>query len=188
LKLGILSDIHSNARALDTALALLESAGVDELLVAGDAIYEFRFSEPVIRRLRDCGARFLLGNHEEGYLASANGSGDPQGLLKWLRSQPRELVSQVSGHRMLAFHATPWEPRRDYVLPHHPRLKEFGDLGYDIVIYGHTHWQLAEYVGQTLVINPGSVGEPRDYRNGLMGSVAVLDTPSLEVTHLDFPV
>jgi len=73
-------------------------------------------------------------------------------------------------------------------MPNDPLMAEFGKLGFDIVIYGHTHWQLTESVGSTLVVNPGSVGEPRDHRNGMKGSVAVLDTASLEVTHHNFDV
>ena len=33
------------------------------------------------------------------------------------------------------------------------------------VILGHTHYQMAERVGTSLIINPGSAGEPRDARN-----------------------
>ncbi len=190
VKLGILADIHCNAPALDTALALLEAEEVDDLLVVGDAIYEYRFSAPVVRRLRDCGARFILGNHEEAYLASLNGDKElpDADLICWLRAQPLDIKIEADGRKLLAFHATPWEPRNEYLMPNDPRMAEFSKLGYDVVIYGHTHWQLAEFFGSTLVVNPGSVGEPRDHRNGMRGSVAVLDTASLEVTHHDFDV
>jgi hypothetical protein len=46
---------------------------------------------------------------------------------------------------------------------------------------------MAERVGRSLIINPGSAGEPRDPRNGFMLSYAVLDTETDEVIFNDFP-
>jgi hypothetical protein len=45
---------------------------------------------------------------------------------------------------------------------------------------------MAERVGRTLIINPGSAGEARDPRNGFRLSYAVLDTQTDEVTFGDF--
>ena len=42
MRLGIVSDIHCNADAL--SLALERMGDVDELLCAGDAVFEYRFS------------------------------------------------------------------------------------------------------------------------------------------------
>ena len=62
MKIGIVADVHCNHEGL---LAALERMGpVDELLCAGDAVYQFRFSNEVMELLRDHGARYVLGNHE----------------------------------------------------------------------------------------------------------------------------
>ncbi len=50
MKLGILSDLHCNERGLMRVLALI--GDVDALLCIGDSIYDFRFSNAVVRRLR----------------------------------------------------------------------------------------------------------------------------------------
>ena len=42
VRLGIVSDIHSNAAGLQQALDLM--GYIDELLCLGDAIFEYRFS------------------------------------------------------------------------------------------------------------------------------------------------
>jgi len=62
-------------------------------------------------------------------------------------------------------HSTPWEPRGTYVHPESALLARFGEAEADIVLYGHTHQQLARRIGNVLVINPGSAGEARDHRN-----------------------
>ena len=51
MRLGIISDVHCNHEAL--RIALDRMGPVDELLCAGDAVYQFRFSNEVMGILRD---------------------------------------------------------------------------------------------------------------------------------------
>jgi hypothetical protein len=37
------------------------------------------------------------------------------------------------------FHASPWSPFKDYILPRSPQLAQFAELPYDYVILGHSH-------------------------------------------------
>lgn len=185
MRLGIVSDIHCNAEALDIAIERM--GNVDELLCAGDAIFQFRFSNDVISRLREVGARVVLGNHEDvvlgplGDRVRAHHTTDPE-LLKWLSEQPRRIDTTIGGKKFTMFHACPDEPPYEYIYSDSPRIKEFGELGADFVVYGHTHYELVHRVNSTLVINPGSTGQPRNPSNGFRVSYAVLDTQSGEVT------
>ena len=54
MKLGVVSDIHGNVEAMRTAMSAL-SNDVDEVLVAGDAFSDHRFSNEVITEIRDVG-------------------------------------------------------------------------------------------------------------------------------------
>jgi putative phosphoesterase len=189
VKIGIVSDLHCNARALGRALAIIGDA--DELLCLGDSIYEYRFSNEVVRMLRDRGARVILGNHEEGFLGPQGGRaraapGLDRALLAWLAGQPYRLELELGGKKLLAVHSTPWEPRGAYVYPHSAELARFAEAEADFVLYGHTHHQLVRRVGRVLVVNPGSAGEARDPANGRRFSCAVLDTASEEVVVTDF--
>jgi putative phosphoesterase len=190
LKIGIVSDVHCNHHALMRALGII--GDVDELICLGDSIYEYRFSNEVVRILKDRSAHTILGNHEEGFLA-------PQGirarqpdwidrsLLQWLAEQPKRLELSIGGKKLLVVHSTPWEPRGTYVYPHSSLLARFGEAAADFVLYGHTHHQLVRRIGKALVINPGSAGEARDISNGRQLSCAVLDTVTEEVVVTDFP-
>ena len=186
MRLGLISDIHCNAAALDIALERM-GGQVDEVLCAGDAIFQFRFSNQVIRTLRDIGAHVVLGNHEDvvlgpqGERVRSHPDTDPE-LLRWLAQQPRRIDTELGGKKLTMFHATPEEGPYDYIYGTSPRMREFGELGADYVIYGHTHYELVHRVNSTLVINPGSTGEPRNPRNGFRVSYAILDTQSGEVT------
>lgn len=184
MRLGIVSDIHANIEALDQAIE--EMGAIDELLCAGDACYQFRFSNEVAARLKEIGARYVLGNHEDILLSPAGiraqeSAQVDRDLLEWTRAQPHEYRVEVSGKKLLMFHSTPWEPYRDYLYPNSPELAQLAREDADIIIYGHTHYQLNQRVGRALVINPGSTGEPRDPNNDFQVSYAVLDTETDEV-------
>jgi len=190
LRLGIVSDIHCNAAGLRRALALM--GDVDELICLGDSIWEYRFSNEVAALLRERQAHTIVGNHEEvffgplGERARARGDGEPD-LVDWLGTRPHRLELERGGRRLLLVHSTPWEPRGAYIHPESPELARFAEADADIVLYGHTHRQVARRLGRVLVVNPGSAGDARDAGNGRLLSCAVLDTASEEVSVIDFP-
>jgi putative phosphoesterase len=189
MRIGIVSDIHCNAAGLRTALDLM--GPVDELVCAGDAIWQFRFSNEVVALLRECGARVILGNHEETFYS-------PDGVraraaphldrehVDWLAGQPLTRSTRVNGKRLFMVHGSPWEPHREYLYPSSAGLHRFSDFDADFVLMGHTHYQMAKRVGRTLLINPGTAGDPRDPRNGWRLSFAVLDSTSAEVRFCNY--
>jgi putative phosphoesterase len=189
LKLGIVSDLHCNIAGLERALEVM--GRVDALLCLGDSIYQYRFSNAVIGRLRELDALTILGNHEEVFLGAAGERARSRAdidrdALDWLAARPHRHALGIGGKRVLMVHSTPWEPRGAYVHPTSSELERFGEADADIVLYGHTHRPLARRVGRVLVVNPGSAGESRDPRNGGRLSCAVLDTATEEVALLDF--
>jgi len=189
LKIGIVSDVHCNQAGLLRALDIL--GDVDELICLGDSIYEYRFSNEVVRLLKDHDAHTILGNHEEGFLGLQGARARrpdwiDRSLLQWLAERPKQLEFNIGGKKLLVVHSTPWEPRGAYVYPHSSLLARFGEADADFVLYGHTHHQLVRRVGRVLVVNPGSAGEARDSSNGRQLSCAVLDTVTGEVVVINF--
>ena len=184
MRIGVVSDIHCNIAGLEQALMLM--GDVDELICAGDAVYQFRFSNEVVRLLRERGARVIQGNHDETLLGrdgvrARSAAWVDQDLVRWLGEQPLEQRVQVNSKMLVIAHGSPLEPRNEYLYPNNATLGRFQDFDADIVIVGHTHYQMAKRVGRTLIVNPGSAGEPRDPRNQFQLSYAVLDTQSDEV-------
>ncbi len=192
MKLGIVADVHCNIEGLRTALDLM--GPVDELICAGDAVYQFRFSNEVVGLLRERGARYILGNHERtllgrwGEAARARPEVDAA-LLEYTAAQPYQIDTKVNGRRLVVVHGSPFDPHDEYLYPNSPNLQKLAQIDADIVVLGHTHYHMALPVGRALVINPGSAGESRDHRNGFRLSCAVLDASSGEVTfhHYDDP-
>jgi putative phosphoesterase len=185
MRVGILADAHGNADAVRYAADRLRGR-VDRLLMVGDAMDQYRFSNEVIELVRERGMVYIQGNHERSILSPhgerARGAAHvkPE-LLEFLRTVPLRLELDLGGKRLLMVHGSPWPPNDDYIYPGSPLLKRLDELGVDYVVLGHTHVRMAIRAGRTLIINPGSVGEARDHSDGRKLSYALLDTGSDEV-------
>ncbi len=184
VKIGIVSDIHCNAPGLERALELM--GDVDEVLCAGDSVYEYRWSNEVIEILRNRQARLVLGNHENVLLGSQGQRARQmptvnQGLVDYLREQPYRIETRLNGKRLLMVHGSPFDPWNEYVYAHTRTFQRLSEVDADYVVLGHTHMPMAERSGKVLVVNPGSAGEARDPRLSGRLSFAVLDTQSDEV-------
>jgi putative phosphoesterase len=190
VRLGLVADAHCNWRAVEIALNRLRGR-VDRLLFAGDAVYEYRFSNEVVELLRDHEVSSVLGNHEVGILApegvrARSAPGVRADNIDFLRALPSQVELDLQGSRLLMVHGSPWNPHREYVYPGTPGLQRFAALDYDFVVLGHTHVPMAERVGRVLVANPGSIGESRTAGGGDV-TYAILDTVSAQVTFESFP-
>jgi putative phosphoesterase len=187
LKLGLLSDIHCHLDALERTLALLEDC--DDVLCAGDIVYQYRFSNEVLELLRFRGVHSILGNHDKIVLHSPNhplrqsASVGPS-YLKYLGSLPNDLSLKFGDVQVRMFHGSPWDDREGRVTPYiYPQdtqqLRRLAEVSADVIVLGHTHVPFVHLLDRTLIVNPGSCSEPRDGTN--TPSCAVLDTQSLEV-------
>ncbi len=180
MKIGIVSDIHGNLAGLEFALNAM--GPVDRLICPGDAFDEHRFSNEVVERLRQLGADYVRGNHEDIFFSSSgirarNHPTVDEELMKWASMRPHHLDLEVDGKRLILFHSTPWEPYGEYVFPHMDSvLQRFCEFDADYLVYGHTHTQLLKRINNTLIINPGSAGHAQDPGNGRSLSYCVLDT------------
>jgi putative phosphoesterase len=189
--IGIMSDVHCNAAALTRAIEQLDGT-VDEMMLAGDAVLQYRFSNEVLETIEEHGMAYITGNHEEILLSE---HGHRARTAPWVRQRnldfmsgaPRQLERRVSGKRLLMIHASPFAPYTDYLYPGSKELARCAELDVDILVLGHTHVPMAARIGDTLVVNPGSLGQGGDPHHPGMMSYAVLDTDSDEVAIHRFP-
>jgi putative phosphoesterase len=200
MKVAILGDVHGNAAALSAVLDAARREGVERLLVTGDLVgYYFSVAE-VLRMLREWDMAIVRGNHEDmlcavrrdpallpGF-AKKYGSGLevalaelPAADLDWLCGLPHPASLELDGLRVLLCHGAPWA-NDAYVYPDAPdaTLERCAVAGYDVVIMGHTHHPMQREIAGTIVINPGSVGQPRNREPGAQW--ALLDTATRSVS------
>ena len=190
--LGVVSDIHCHDTNLAVALEEMDRMGVTRVLAAGDLILEYRFSNEVVRLVRERDMVAIQGNHDmmllgpNGSRARAAAGIDPR-EIDYMANLPHHVRTTIDGVRIHLTHGSPWPPHEEYLYPGSPKLKNVENLGVDLVIYGHTHAALVERFGHTLVVNPGSLGmrgnAPVPY------TFAVIDTTAVtaEIHHIPVP-
>lgn len=179
-RIGLLSDIHGNAIALE---AVLDDMGdVDAVVCAGDIVGYGPSPGQCIERLRERDVPTVEGNHDRAVL---NGqlyeSGDryarrtlSEETQAWLTSLPRERL--LFDRRLKVVHDHPEEKNR-YTRPAAFDPILLGEE--DVLVLGHTHIQHAEVSDEGVVVNPGSVGQPRD--NSPDAAYAVVNFGTLSV-------
>ncbi len=191
MKIGLISDIHANLRGLEAALACLED--VDQILCAGDLTGYYTQPNEVIAKLRERGVKWIAGNHDvylRGIPATANGA-LPTSVeftrnaitaenATLLATAPCQMRVLVGGLHIAVFHGSPWNPQDEYIYPDFKEWERFVAVDADVVVMGHTHRPLLRYVAGKCIVNPGSVGQPRD--GDPRAAYAVLDTEGVAVT------
>jgi diadenosine tetraphosphatase ApaH/serine/threonine PP2A family protein phosphatase len=93
--------------------------------------------------------------------------------LSWLASLPFEMNFLLDGLKIKVRHASPWD-EETYLYPDSPRLADVQPRPDEWLLFGHTHRPLALPTGGGLILNPGSVGQPRDWNP--LASYALIDT------------
>jgi len=190
MRLAVLSDIHANLAALDAVCADLPQ--VDQVWVLGDIVGYGPQPNEVINRLRELGARAVTGNHDGAAIGKVDASWfnpDAAAAIRWtatvLDPASTKYLSALPEVRtdgeLTAVHASPRQPLWEYITDAAIAAANLDAFATRHCLYGHTHLPLiyradgsrmtvvpattADAIaldGRRMLINPGSVGQPRD--------------------------
>ncbi len=190
MKIGVVSDIHCNVEALEAALAAMAGT-VEEVFVAGDVVYEYRFSNEVVGRIRSGGHPYILGNHELVLLGSGGeraraAEGVDAAQVAFMAGCPTRIDTRIGGRTVTMVHSSPWPPFDRYLTAGDKEWDRCSELDADFLFTGHTHIPMVKRVGATTIVNPGSLGESREPDARSMVSYAVVDLDSDEVEIVRF--
>jgi diadenosine tetraphosphatase ApaH/serine/threonine PP2A family protein phosphatase len=83
------------------------------------------------------------------------------------------LVREWGALSVTVRHASPWD-EDTYLYPDSPSLNRIELGARELIVLGHTHYPMQVRRGRGRVVNPGSVGQPRDWNPS--ASYALLDT------------
>jgi len=195
MRVGVVSDVHANRVALEAVLEDLPA--VDLLVHAGDVVGYNPWPRECLEALRERDVPGVLGNHDravvrdtgfrfnsmaEAGVEHARRELEPDDL-EWLADLPDERL--CADGRVRVVHGHPDDPDR-YTYPDDfgPHLLE----GEDVLVLGHTHVQHAESYDDGVVLNPGSVGQPRDGDSRAAYAVVDLDGPSVSLHRVEYDV
>jgi protein phosphatase len=200
MKIAIISDLHANLEALKSL-----PQDFDELWVLGDLVTYGPNPAEVVDVVRKRAALVVRGNHDHAAgtgedprcseafrgmaaatLAFTNATLDAE-QRTYLANLPLTAERTIDGVRFLACHAVPSDPLFAYCRQDSPRwAEEVANVPADIVLVGHTHLPFVLNVGGRLVVNPGSLGQPK---NGLAHACyAVWEGGHMELRSFDYPV
>jgi putative phosphoesterase len=186
VKFAIVSDIHANLHALEAVWTDLEAQSAEAVYCLGDLVGYGAYPDEVIDFVRARGVPVLMGNYDDGVGFDRDDCGcvykDPadhargQESLRWtrarvsaerkayLRGLPFSLRLDAAGQRLRLVHGS---PRRinEYLYQDRPasvfaNVARVADC--DVLFFGHTHLPYQKRVGDTLFVNAGSVGKPKD--------------------------
>jgi predicted phosphodiesterase len=192
MRAAVISDIHGNLAALEAVLDAIDADAPDELWCLGDLVgYGPRPSECcelVAARAQIC----LAGNHDlavRGTIDLHEFSGDAAAAAAWTREVLTPEASayldslEPLGERasVALYHGSARDPVWEYVLSDEAAAATLALTDADLVLVGHSHAALQvavydsrhdgglapagtelELAGARRLLNPGSVGQPRD--------------------------
>jgi len=185
MKVALLGDIHGNSDALNAVLVAAKKEGAVKTLITGDLVGYYPDAPKVLELLIDWDWTSVGGNHEGMLSDWCAGVNQNDILFRYgsaIRSTFENLTSEqvdllvnlpsssslnVLGKKVLLCHGSPWD-RDVYIYPDASEgiRDRFSEGEFDLVVFGHTHYPTRWVCGETLVVNPGSVGQPRDRKPG----------------------
>jgi putative phosphoesterase len=137
MRVAVLSDIHDNIWTLGDLLP--QFGGADALVFCGDFCAPFTLTQ------------LAQGFDGPVHVVWGNNDGD-----KWLLTRNAAAVGNVTLHGELAEIEL---GGRRIAANHYPHIaRQLAESGsYDAVFYGHDHTAHIEWLGDTLLLNPGEV-------------------------------
>jgi len=192
VRVAVLSDVHANLHALQAVLAEVDAGGFDELWCLGDVVGYGPQPNECAALLRERATVCLAGNHDLvvlGKIPMTAFADDAATAAVWTQRtldddaraflEKLEPLATVPGAEL--FHGSPRDPVWDYVLSENAARQSFAATTEPLVLVGHSHVALElssdglrlqggtadagtqlDLGGPRRLLNPGSVGQPRD--------------------------
>jgi predicted phosphodiesterase len=192
MRVAVISDIHANLPALEAVLAAIDAEAPDEVWCLGDLVGYGPHPNECVAVVRDRADLCLAGNHDLGVLGVLSldeFSADAAQAAEWsqsvldadARSYLEALEPVARRDEAELFHASARDPVWEYILTLDAAAESLALTHAPVVLVGHSHvalmftfeggrimgWQgphgrEVELAERRWLLNPGSVGQPRD--------------------------
>ncbi len=187
MKICLISDIHANVVALE---AVLKDVGsVDKILCAGDLVGYNPYPNETIELLMEKNIHCISGEHDKAVI-----TGDIQWFNREAAQTLKWTVDQLTRDNMRFLETLSDRMELDGITVYHGNPNSIKDFSFEydqekicsildtgdrkVFAFGHTHVPVYKKCGDRVVLNPGSVGQPRDGDN--KASYAIYDTQTQE--------
>ena len=195
MNVGLISDVHANEPALRAVLA--DMPPVDVIVHAGDAVGYGPHPNAVLSLFDRHDVVSIRGNHDRGLEAPGEFQRRyvPVAVesLRWtidaLDADARAMLAAMPLERRLfdgrvhVAHGAPRAPD-EYVHPGDMTADLLGEAS--VLVLGHTHQQVARGFADGVIVNPGSVGQPRNGDRAAAYAVYDLAADTIELAHVEY--
>ena len=185
MKIGLIADPHANLIALEAVLKDMEP--VDRIICAGDLIGYNPYPNETIALLMDKNVHCVAGEHDKAAV-----SGDTQWFNHETAKTLKWTIGRLDRENLRFLETLPDHIDLDGITVYHGNPNSIKDIAFEydqekmchvfesidqkIFVFGHTHIPVYKICGDRIILNPGSVGQPRD---GISkASYAIYDTSS----------
>ena len=179
MRILVFGDVHGHAVGLDPIMTAISQEKPDLIVCLGDVATLGPEPEPVVDALMTLDAQFIMGNHDLAVLNPADAESLSIGpvlheSVRWARSQlnGRQLAFMASfpmsfsldvgsGRQVLFFHGTPTSATKG-ILPTSPDevlARAVAATSAQMLVGGHTHFQMLQRYADRLLVNPGAIGQ-----------------------------
>lgn len=197
MRVAIISDLHGNKDAFSAVLDDAVKNEVEHLLILGDIVGYYYYPKFILQEIKKWKHDIIKGNHEiileQLYNREINfetinkkyGSAHEIALtqfskeeLIYLFSLPSSKKVEIDGVKFSLNHGAPWSINA-YLYPSSSveLFNRCDDENIDFVLVGHSHYAFSVKTKNSIVINPGSVGQSR--QKGGVASWVLFDTSNL---------
>ncbi len=217
MRLALISDIHANLEALETALADIRARAIENIVCLGDIINYGANPNECLNRVRQVVKIIIQGNHEAALVsdrvASTFNPNAFQAIL-WTRNQiseeDRRILSSLpfthAEKDWTVVHGTLEMPEGfEYLFDPADALRNFPYMTTPVCFYGHTHMPMlfsqkdrhalhltaGKYPlsrESRYLINVGSIGQPRDHDPRLGYMIFDAEEFSVELVRLNYDI
>ena len=185
MRIALISDIHSNNRALRSVLKDIKSQDVERIFCLGDLVGYAPYPDKIFPLVQKQKMKTIMGNYDEAVAFDKEDCGcgyadetcelmgkisfewtvkhTSQKNKEWMKNLPKEIRVDINGKKILMVHGSPENisGRIEPNISDEELSKLLENANTDILCCGHTHWPFHKIVEKKHIINPGSVGRPR---------------------------
>ncbi len=185
--IALIADVHSNVVALNAVLEALDNIHVEKILHAGDVIGYNPYPNETVKLFIEHNIISIRGNHDRALVEGDSSGFNPYAAtaLEWtgnmISQENIQYISglkdvqsfEIEGRKIVMVHGSPHDPE-EYVYPEDAIPGFISEVDTDILVLGHTHVQFIREYPEGIILNPGSIGQPRDGNPD--AGFAILDT------------
>jgi diadenosine tetraphosphatase ApaH/serine/threonine PP2A family protein phosphatase len=218
MRVAVVSDIHSNLHALEATLAAIDAEAPDELWCLGDLVGYGPLPNECCAAIAERADVCLAGNHDlamRGTIDLEEFGGEAAVAARWTREvltpEAKALLDRLepegSAHGVALYHGSARDPIWEYVLSDEGALATLALTESPLVLVGHSHVALRvvesgdevtgglapagtelELADVRALLNPGSVGQPRDGDPRAAYLLVDLDTQQASFRRVEYDV